>query len=245
MKEFSTFLYMRRHKNLGFLKSFLWYAPWPQGASILCFPTPLSSVCSRWLLDSRHPLCIPSSLRITFRMAVIWWVDGCSILCLLIEQAFFTGKSFSLLSLSLSFTALFIVHVYLTWHFQHRLLCLSLILWEDRVLARCLALNKCSVFITWNWIQLSSPNLTSKLQINASSDPHDATSLSAETQSKWYFNSALHVFLSHSVPISTVASPAAWLGCSAQNAGHYLFYLCISPLLYPVSLQDLTVPSPG
>ena len=37
MKEFSAFLCMGRRKNLGSLKSFLWYAPQLSGASVLCF----------------------------------------------------------------------------------------------------------------------------------------------------------------------------------------------------------------
>ena len=37
MKEFSAFLYLGRRKNLGSLKSFLWYAPQLSGASVLCF----------------------------------------------------------------------------------------------------------------------------------------------------------------------------------------------------------------
>ena len=35
--------------------------------------------CSSWLPGSRHPT----------GMAIMWWLDGCSILCLLIQQAIF------------------------------------------------------------------------------------------------------------------------------------------------------------
>ena len=39
--------------------------------------------CSSWLLDGRHLVSILSSLRDQGRVDVMWWLDGCSILCLL------------------------------------------------------------------------------------------------------------------------------------------------------------------
>ena len=95
-KEFSAFLCMGICKSLGSLKSLLWYAPQLSGASILCFLIlSLRKVhrrghCSSWLLDGRHSLFaswVPSGL--TVGAAVMWWLDGCNSLCLLIWQTIF------------------------------------------------------------------------------------------------------------------------------------------------------------
>ena len=96
IEEFSTFLCMGRCKSLGSLKSFLWYAPQLSRASILCFLIPsLLRVhcwggCRSWLLDGGHSL-FPSwvPLWLAIGAAVMWWLDGCNILCLLIWQIIF------------------------------------------------------------------------------------------------------------------------------------------------------------
>ena len=84
---------MRRYKSLDSLKSFLCYVPQLSGTSILHFSSEVSSSCSVgaaaiwWLLDDRHPL-VPFS-ELTVRAAVMCWLDGCNILCLLTWQAIF------------------------------------------------------------------------------------------------------------------------------------------------------------
>ena len=105
VKEFSIFLCMGRCTSLGSLKSFLWYTPKLSEASILCFLIlSLLRVHPRgWLqwLDGGHPVSIPSSLRAHHRgwgVAVMWWLDGGNILCLLIWQQHFLWHTPSLLS---------------------------------------------------------------------------------------------------------------------------------------------------
>ena len=66
IKEFSTFLFMGRWKNLGSLKLFLWHAPQLSGPSIYVFTSWVSSG-----LTSSHSLMAPIA-------------DDCDILCSLI-----------------------------------------------------------------------------------------------------------------------------------------------------------------
>ena len=61
---------MGRCKSLGSWESFLWYAPQLSRASILC-------------------LLILSLLRVHSWAAVMWRLDGCNVLCLLIWQVTF------------------------------------------------------------------------------------------------------------------------------------------------------------
>ena len=82
-------------QSLGSLKSFLWHAPQPSGASILCFLilNPLTVHCQGWLqqfLDGRQnlfPSWVTSGLN--FRVPAMWWLDDCNILSLLIRQVTF------------------------------------------------------------------------------------------------------------------------------------------------------------
>ena len=79
--EFSPFLFMGRCKSLGSWKSFLWCEPQLIRASILFFPV---------LYPFRALLWVGGK---------VWWLDGLSILCLLIGQAIF----FILISYSRAF----------------------------------------------------------------------------------------------------------------------------------------------
>ena len=54
--------------------------------------------CNDWLLEGEHPVSILSSLCAYCRVAVVWWLDGCNILCFLIEQATFFHWQCSLLA---------------------------------------------------------------------------------------------------------------------------------------------------
>ena len=47
------------------------------------------SCCSRWLIDGGHPGSILSSPRAHHLVTVMWWLDGCGMLCLLTWQAIF------------------------------------------------------------------------------------------------------------------------------------------------------------
>ena len=42
-----------------------------------------------WRLDDGHPVSILRLLRAHHRAAIMWWLDGCNTLCLLIWQAVF------------------------------------------------------------------------------------------------------------------------------------------------------------
>ena len=100
VKEFSAFLCMGRCKSLGSLKSYLWYAPQLSGVSILSFLILSFLRVHRWgwlrWLPGRwtwqwaahlSPSWVPSGL--TVWVAVMWWLDGCNVLCLLVWQAIF------------------------------------------------------------------------------------------------------------------------------------------------------------
>ena len=104
VKESSAHLCMGGYRILGPLKLFLWYALKLSGASIQCFLIlNFIRVHHRgwlpWLLLGRlgsgqpiclHPgFCQGSPSRFTIRAAVMWWLDGCNILCLLIWLAIF------------------------------------------------------------------------------------------------------------------------------------------------------------
>ena len=47
-------------------------------------------MCNDWLLEGEHPVSILSSLYAYCTVAVVWWLDGCSILYLLIWQVTFS-----------------------------------------------------------------------------------------------------------------------------------------------------------
>ena len=77
VKEFSAFLCMRRCKSLGSLKSFLWHASQPSGASILTHPEfPQGSPAAVWwLLDGRYSFQPWVSLaRLTWEGCICWWL---------------------------------------------------------------------------------------------------------------------------------------------------------------------------
>ena len=78
-------------QSLGSLKSFLWYTLQLSGVSILCFSSWVSlgctvrGGCSFWLLyGGANPASILSSPRAHCWGTIMWWLDGCIILCLLI-----------------------------------------------------------------------------------------------------------------------------------------------------------------
>ena len=84
---------MKRYKSLDSLKSFLCYVPqYLEPASFISpleFPQAALSGAAAvwWLLDDRYPL-VPFS-ELTVRAAVMCWLDGCNIFCLLTWQAIF------------------------------------------------------------------------------------------------------------------------------------------------------------
>ena len=47
------------------------------------------------LLDGKHPVSILKSLRTHLGAAVMWWLDGCNILCLLLWEATFFSFTLS------------------------------------------------------------------------------------------------------------------------------------------------------
>ena len=89
---------MGRWKSLGSLNSFLWYAPEPSGARMLCLLILsflrvhcrgwLQQLTARWTWQWAAPLSpswVPSGL--TIQAAVMWWLDGHNSLWFLISQA--------------------------------------------------------------------------------------------------------------------------------------------------------------
>ena len=83
-KEFSAFLCIGRCKSLGSLKSFLWHTAPLSGASIHTFwcwvpPQGVTAAVGYYMAGILFLSWIPSGL--TFRAAVMWWLDSCSILC--------------------------------------------------------------------------------------------------------------------------------------------------------------------
>ena len=94
VKELSTFLYMRKCKSLGSLKSFLWHALQASRASILCFlilslftPSRVGECCRWWIFF----VFILSFLWLHtwVQLVVMWRLHGCTVLCLLIWQPAF------------------------------------------------------------------------------------------------------------------------------------------------------------
>ena len=91
-------------QSLGSLKSFLLYAPQLSGASILCFASWASSACTVGCGYGYCPLDVAEGILpaswvasgLTVRAALMWWLDSCSILCLLIWQVAFLVHIFSL-----------------------------------------------------------------------------------------------------------------------------------------------------
>lgn len=89
------------------------------------------------------------------------------------------------------------------------------------------------------WISLSSPDLTSKLQGNMSDGPHDVSSSSTQTRSR--FNPQIPPF--HNVPPSFNDGISVHLiKHPGQNGERRLLCLYISYLPHPFRHQDLTIP---
>ena len=83
---------------------FLWYATQLTGATIRCFffhPESPQGALWAWaggwlqhrLLDGRQFVSTQSSPRAHLWAAVMWWLDGCNILCLLIWQVTFFSST--------------------------------------------------------------------------------------------------------------------------------------------------------
>ena len=109
VKELSTFLYMRKCKSLGSLKSFLWHALQASRASILCFlilslftPSRVGECCRWWIFF----VFILSFLWLHtwVQLVVMWRLHGCTV-------SYLTG---SLLDISVVSNKL-IFHTLLQW----------------------------------------------------------------------------------------------------------------------------------